>query len=57
MGARSSLDPPSPSAHAVVVGLAGEKIWTDKYGRVKLQFHWDRQGKKDGSSSCWIRVR
>src|SRR5262249_10693809 len=41
---------------AVVVGPPGEKIYTDKYGRVKVQFHWDREGKKDHSSSCWIRV-
>jgi type VI secretion system secreted protein VgrG len=41
---------------AVVVGPIGEEIFTDKYGRVKVQFHWDRQGKNDGSSSCWIRV-
>ncbi len=41
---------------AVVVGKSGEEIWTDKYGRVKVQFFWDRQGKKDENSSCWIRV-
>ena len=41
---------------AVVVGPAGEEIYTDKYGRVKVQFHWDRLGKKDQNSSCWIRV-
>jgi type VI secretion system secreted protein VgrG len=41
---------------AVVVGPGGEEIWTDKYGRVKVQFHWDREGKKDENSSCWIRV-
>lgn len=41
---------------AIVVGKAGEEIWTDKYGRVKVQFHWDREGKKDENSSCWIRV-
>ena len=41
---------------AVVVGPAGEEIYTDKYGRVKVQFHWDREGKKDENSSCWIRV-
>jgi type VI secretion system secreted protein VgrG len=41
---------------AVVVGPAGEEIYTDKYGRVKVQFHWDRLGKKDENSSCWIRV-
>ena len=41
---------------AVVVGPAGEEIYTDKYGRVKVQFHWDREGQKNDSSSCWIRV-
>ncbi|WP_343740889.1 type VI secretion system tip protein TssI/VgrG [Delftia tsuruhatensis] len=41
---------------AVVVGPAGEEIWTDEYGRIKVQFHWDRLGKKDQNSSCWIRV-
>jgi type VI secretion system secreted protein VgrG len=41
---------------AVVVGPAGEEIYVDKYGRVKVQFFWDRQGKKDEKSSCWIRV-
>jgi type VI secretion system secreted protein VgrG len=41
---------------AVVVGPAGEEIFTDKYGRVKVQFHWDREGRHDAHSSCWIRV-
>lgn len=41
---------------AVVVGPPGEIIFCDKYGRVKVQFHWDRQGKKDLDSSCWIRA-
>ena len=41
---------------AVVVGPAGEEIYTDKYGRVKVQFHWDRYGQKDEKSSCWLRV-
>ena len=41
---------------ALVVGKAGEEIWTDQYGRIKVQFHWDRQGKQDESSSCWVRV-
>jgi type VI secretion system secreted protein VgrG len=41
---------------AIVVGKAGEEIYTDKYGRVKVQFHWDRYGKQDEKSSCWIRV-
>lgn len=41
---------------AVVVGPKGEEIFTDKYGRVKVQFHWDREGKQDPDSSCWLRV-
>src|SRR5262249_13324874 len=41
---------------ATVTGPAGEEIFTDKYGRVKVQFHWDRQGKGDENSSCWVRV-
>jgi type VI secretion system secreted protein VgrG len=41
---------------AVVVGKSGEEIYPDKYGRVKVQFHWDRLGKKDENSSCWVRV-
>jgi type VI secretion system secreted protein VgrG len=41
---------------AVIVGPAGEEIHTDKYGRVKVQFHWDREGKRNENSSCWIRV-
>lgn len=41
---------------ATVTGPAGEEIHTDKYGRVKVQFHWDRLGKRDQDSSCWVRV-
>jgi type VI secretion system secreted protein VgrG len=41
---------------AVVVGPSGDEIHTDKYGRVKVQFHWDREGKRDQNSSCWMRV-
>lgn len=41
---------------ALVVGPSGNEIWVDKYGRVKVQFYWDRLGKKDDNSSCWIRV-
>ena len=44
------------SQTAVVVGPSGEEIFIDQYGRVKVQFHWDREGKKDEKSSCWIRV-
>src|SRR5580658_3991164 len=41
---------------AMVVGKSGEEIWTDQYGRVVVQFFWDRQGTSDENSSCWIRV-
>jgi len=46
----------SGTQSAIVVGKAGEEIWTDKYGRVKVQFHWDQLGTSDENSSCWIRV-
>jgi type VI secretion system secreted protein VgrG len=41
---------------AIVVGESGDEITTDQYGRVKVQFHWDREGKNDENSSCWVRV-
>lgn len=41
---------------AVVVGPAGEEIHCDKYGRVRIQFHWDRNGPGDGTAVCWARV-
>jgi type VI secretion system secreted protein VgrG len=41
---------------AYVVGPAGEEIYVDKYGRIKVQFHWDREGKNNDKSSCWVRV-
>jgi type VI secretion system secreted protein VgrG len=41
---------------AIVTGPAGQEIWTDQYGRVKLSFHWDRSGVKNQNSSCWVRV-
>lgn len=41
---------------AVVVGAAGDELFTDEFGRVKVQFYWDREGKKDDKSSCWVRV-
>ena len=41
---------------AVVTGPPGEEIYVDKYGRIKVHFHWDRLGKDDDTSSCWIRV-
>jgi type VI secretion system secreted protein VgrG len=51
---------PSPrvggSQTAIVVGPSSKEIYTDQYGRVKVQFHWDQLGKKDENSSCWIRV-
>jgi len=46
---------PGPQT-AMVVGPAGEEICADEYGRVKVQFHWDREGIADENSSCWIRV-
>jgi type VI secretion system secreted protein VgrG len=41
---------------AQVVGKSGEEIWVDKYGRVIVQFYWDRLGQKNENSSCWIRT-
>ncbi|MGY5956731.1 Type VI secretion system secreted protein VgrG [Kosakonia sp. BK9b] len=41
---------------AKVVGPEGESIWTDRYGRIKVKFHWDRLAKGDDTSSCWVRV-
>ncbi|KVL57220.1 type IV secretion protein Rhs [Burkholderia cepacia] len=41
---------------AIVVGPEGEEIYTDNLGRVKVQFHWDRLGKRNQGSSCWVRV-
>ena len=41
---------------AVVTGPAGQEIWTDEHGRIKLHFPWDRHGPKDENSSCWVRV-
>ncbi|MGE4244016.1 type VI secretion system Vgr family protein [Ramlibacter sp.] len=41
---------------ALVVGSSGEEIWTDKHGRIKVLFPWDKDGKKDDKASCWIRV-
>ncbi len=46
----------SGSQTAIVVGPPGEEIYVDKYGRVKVQFHWDREGKYNEKSSCWVRV-
>ena len=51
---------PMPRANgpqtATVVGKAGQEFWVDQYGRVKVQFRWDRYGKSDENSSCWVRV-
>ncbi len=51
---------PRPKIHglqsAFVVGPAGQEVFTDEYGRVRVQFHWDREGKYDEKSSCWVRV-
>ena len=57
---RPARTTPRPSIHgvhtAVVTGPAGEEIYPDEFGRVKAQFHWDREGQFDENSSCWIRV-
>ena len=57
---RPALSHPKPkvlgSQTAVVTGPAGEEIHCDEYGRVKVQFHWDREGQADDKTSCWLRV-
>ncbi|MGK3115383.1 type VI secretion system tip protein TssI/VgrG [Candidatus Pantoea formicae] len=57
---RASPETRWPKTHgpqtAKVVGPKGESIWTDRYGRVKVKFHWDRLAKGDDTSSCWVRV-
>lgn len=56
---RPQSSTPKPFMHtqtAKVVGKSGEEVWTDKLGRVKVQFPWDREGKNDEASSCWLRV-
>ncbi len=57
---RSPRSTPKPIVQglqtAIVVGASGEEIHTDKYGRIKVHFHWDRYGKADDTDSCWIRV-
>jgi len=57
---RPTLRHPKPkvlgSQTAVVTGPAGEEIHCDEYGRVKVQFHWDRHGQADDKTSCWLRV-
>ncbi|MFO0550934.1 MAG: type VI secretion system tip protein TssI/VgrG [Polyangiaceae bacterium] len=54
-------EPPAPRFQqvletAVVVGPPGNELFTDELGRIKVQFHWDRDGKLDGATSCWLRV-
>jgi type VI secretion system secreted protein VgrG len=57
---RPQRSTPKPVIHgaqtAIVVGPSGVEIFTDKYGRVKVQFPWDRESKADANSSCWLRV-
>jgi type VI secretion system secreted protein VgrG len=57
---RPERSTPRPVIHgpqtALVVGASGNEIETDKHGRIKVQFFWDRLGKKDENSSCWVRV-
>lgn len=56
---RPAVQTPKPKAQtctALVTGPAGEEIYPDKYGRVKVQFHWDRYGTNDQNSSGWLRV-
>ncbi len=57
---RSPLNHPKPrilgSQSAVVTGPAGEEIHCDEYGRIKVQFFWDREGQADDKTSCWLRV-
>ncbi|MBD9483220.1 type VI secretion system tip protein VgrG [Pseudomonas sp. PDM14] len=57
---RPALEHPKPrilgSQSAVVTGPAGEEIHCDQHGRVKVQFHWDREGNADDKTSCWLRV-
>jgi type VI secretion system secreted protein VgrG len=57
---RPEIKTPRPRIHgtqtAIVTGPSGSEICTDQYGRIKVQFHWDRYGKNNDHSSCWIRV-
>ena len=57
---RPAMTQPKPSSHgpqsALVVGPAGQNLWTDDLGRIKVQFPWDRIGQKNQHSTCWIRV-
>ena len=57
---RPDFAPEKPLLYGIqtarVTGPAGEEIYTDELGRIKVQFHWDREGKEDERTSCWIRV-
>lgn len=57
---RSSCRTPKPRIYsnqtAIVTGPKGEEVFCDKYGRIKIKFHWDIKGKNDETSSCWVRV-
>ncbi|MBC7701170.1 type VI secretion system Vgr family protein, partial [Aquabacterium sp.] len=57
---RPALTQPKPRSGgphtALVVGPEGQNLWTDAYGRIKVQFMWDRLGHKNQHSSCWVRV-
>jgi type VI secretion system secreted protein VgrG len=57
---RPALTTPRPfiggAQTAIVTGRSGEEIETDPFGRIKVMFHWDVNGKTDEKSSCWIRV-
>ena len=57
---RPALTTPQPvvggTQTATVVGMPDEEIWTDKYGRVKVRFHWDREDVADADRSAWVRV-
>lgn len=59
-GYRPFTRTPTPKMYglesAIVVGPENQDIWTDNLGRIKVQFHWDRLGKNDQNSSCWVRV-
>lgn len=57
---RPAQETPIPNVAGIitakVVGPASEEIYTDEYGRIKIQFHWDNESRHDDSSSCWVRV-
>ncbi|MEM9583095.1 MAG: type VI secretion system tip protein TssI/VgrG [Pseudomonadota bacterium] len=57
---RAPLDTPWPTIYGLqtarVTGPEGEEIHTDAHGRIKVKFHWDRSGKNDDTTTCWVRV-